>query len=62
MKLYGGMGFHSTNVLMKLIYEDDEVVYKRKQNVVITLLMVLKFLSILGQHLSAAMDKSQRIE
>ena len=62
MKLYGGMGLHSTSEVMKLIYADDEVGYKRKQSVVIPILIMLKFLSILGQHLSAAMDKSQRIE
>ena len=31
MKLYGGMDLHSTNVVTKLIDEDDRVVYRKKQ-------------------------------
>ena len=31
MKLYGGMDLHSTNVVTKLIDEEDNVVYRKKQ-------------------------------
>lgn len=31
MKLYGGMHLHSTNVVTKLIDEEDKVVYRKKQ-------------------------------
>jgi len=31
MKLYGGMDLHSTNVVTKLIDEEDQVVYRKKQ-------------------------------
>jgi len=31
MKLYGGMDLHSTNVVTKLINEEDKVVYRKKQ-------------------------------
>ena len=31
MKLYGGMDLHSTNVVTKLIDEEDKVVYRKKQ-------------------------------
>jgi transposase len=31
MKLYGGMDLHSTNVVTKLIDEEDRVVYRKKQ-------------------------------
>ena len=31
MRLYGGMDLHSTNVVTKLIDEDDRVVYRKKQ-------------------------------
>ena len=32
MKLYGGMDLHSTNVVTKLIDEEDKVVYRKKQS------------------------------
>lgn len=32
MKLYGGMDLHSTNVVTKLIDEDDKAVYRKKQS------------------------------
>lgn len=31
MKLYGGMDLHSTNVVIKLIDEEDKVIYRKKQ-------------------------------